>query len=129
MGLYANAYAIVRSELKYLNRDRTGRHEVPHQVLRPEIMGMVEDALKRLRSVETGELIAGNAIYLQDQLPGLGKNFLRERIRRKAIEAYETVLKRYSLRVILAAKKATSNYLAPSKLPSVSPKPCCRSLI
>ena len=30
---------------------------------------------------------------------------MRERIRLKAIEAYETVLKRYSLRVILAAKE------------------------
>ena len=104
-GLYANAYAIVRSELKYLNRDRTGRLEIPHQVLRPEIMGMVEDALKRLRSVENGEPIAEDTIYQQDQLPGLGKNFLRERIRLKAIEAYETVLKRYSLRVLLAAQE------------------------
>ena len=104
-GLYANAYAIVRSELKYLNRDRTGRAEIPHQVLRPEIMAMVEDALKRLRSVENGEVIAADTIYQQDQLPGLGKNFLRERVRLKAIEAYETVLKRYSLRVILVAQE------------------------
>ena len=48
---------------------------VPHQVLRPEIMGMVEDALGRLRSVEQGDPIASDTIYRQEQLPGLGKNF------------------------------------------------------
>lgn len=103
-GLYANAYAIVRAEQKYRHRDRTGRGDVPHQVLRPEIMQMVEKALGRLRSVESAAQPADqDTIYLDDQLPGLGKNFLRERIRVKAIEAYEMVLKRYSLRVLLAA--------------------------
>lgn len=100
-GLYANAYAIVRAEQKFRSRDRTGRAEVPHQVLRPEIMEMVQDALQRLRSVASGP-VDDERIYLDDVLPGLGKNFLRERVRRKAIEAYETVLKRYCLRVLLA---------------------------
>jgi hypothetical protein len=96
-GLYANAYAVVRAEMKFAKRDRTKDQATPYQVFRPSIMALVRDALERLEAVEEPR-----EIYTEDHIVGLGKNFLRESIRIRAIEAYRTALKRYALRVLLA---------------------------
>ena len=96
-GIYYNAYAIERMELKFAKRDKSRRHVIHYQVLRPEIMEKVLDALRRLESVTDIK-----EIYTDKDIPGIGKNFLRENSRQLAIESYQRVLKRYSLRVILA---------------------------
>ncbi|MDA3963230.1 MAG: DUF4954 family protein [Planctomycetota bacterium] len=100
--LYSNAYGIERSEAKYAKRDRSRRHEIHYQILRPGIMRMVRDALHRLEAVtEQREL------YLEQHVPGLGKNVLREQARLDAIEAYRRVLLRYSLRIFLGEIEGT----------------------
>lgn len=96
-GLYANAYAIVRMERKFENRDRTRSRDLPYRVLRPSTMRPTLTALKRLESVQVVK-----SIYTEEDLPGLGKNFLREENRQKAIQAYTMTLERYALRVLLA---------------------------
>lgn len=97
-GLYANAYAINRMELKFARRDRTSDGRIPYQVLRPPIIRQVVAALDRLETVDEIQ-----EIYVEADIPGLGKNFLRESARKRALDAYRTVLRRYSLRVQLAA--------------------------
>jgi hypothetical protein len=99
-GLYANAYGLVRTELKFAKRDRARRHVIDYKVMRPQIMRMVRDARSRLLAVAKTK-----PVYLADDIDGLGKNFLREEVRLKAIEVYSRALKRYCLRVLLAEQE------------------------
>ncbi len=96
-GIYYNAYAIERMELKFAQRDKSRRHNLNYQVLRPEIMELVEAALQRLESVTEVK-----DIYTSKDIEGIGKNFLRDQSRTVGIDAYKRELKRYSLRVLLA---------------------------
>ena len=51
-GLYANAYGIERSELKFKQRDRATHHHFKHQILRPSVMRFVVQALRRLEAID-----------------------------------------------------------------------------
>jgi hypothetical protein len=105
-GLFANAYAIVRMELKFSQRDRARRTPLTYRVLSPPVMRLVRDACNRLAAVDgNGGRSAtshGTVLYTEAEVPGLGKNFLREDVRRQAIAAYTAALRRYALRVLLA---------------------------
>ena len=94
--LRENAYGLVRNELKYGKRDKARRHRIDYKVLRPHIMRLVKDARDRLKHVA----VVKNA-YLESDIPGLGRNFLRDSVRLEAIAAYEQTLRRYALRILL----------------------------
>jgi hypothetical protein len=99
-GLFANAYGIVRTELKFAKRDHARRHLIDYKVLRPHTMRLVREARDRLLAVKQTK-----PVYLETDIEGLGKNFLREESRLKAIEVYGRALKRYCLRVLLAEQE------------------------
>lgn len=96
-GIYYNAYAIERMEIKFARRDKSRRHQFNYQVLRPDIMQKVLTALRALEDISQVR-----EIYTTDDIPGIGKNFMREESRTFGIKAYRRELKRYSLRVLLA---------------------------
>ena len=98
--LFANAYGLVRTELKFAKRDQAKRHLLEYKVLRPQIMRLVRDARDRLLGVA-----ASKSVYLDDDIDGIGRNFLREESRLRAIEVYGRALKRYCLRVLLAEQE------------------------
>lgn len=100
--LYANAYGIERSEAKFAKRDRARRQEIHYKILRPGIMRLVRDALHRLQAVS-----GDRELHLDGDIPGLGKNVLREGARRAAIDAYRRVLLRYALRILLGQREGT----------------------
>ena len=99
-GLYANAYGLVRTEIKFASRDRSTRHLIDYKVLRPHIMRLVRDARERLLGVR-----GIKPVYLESDIDGIGKNFIREESRIKGIEVYGRALKRYCLRVLLAEQE------------------------
>jgi Domain of unknown function (DUF4954) len=99
-GLFANAYGLVRTELKFAKRDKARRHLIDYKVLRPQVMRQVREARDRLLTVTQTK-----PVYLETDIDGLGKNFLREESRLKAIEVYGRALKRYCLRVLLAEQE------------------------
>lgn len=99
-GLWANAYGIVRAELKFAARDHSRRHAIDYKVLRPCIMRLVREARDRLRNV-----IQTKAVYIEDDIDGLGRNFLREDSRKKAIKVYDQALTRYALRILLGERE------------------------
>jgi hypothetical protein len=94
--LFANAYGLVRTELKVRDRDRSKRQPTEPKVLRPAIMRQVRCAWERLRAVREPK-----AVYLDDDIPGIGRNVLRESARLKAIDVYGRALTRYALRLLL----------------------------
>ncbi len=99
-GLWANAYGIVRAELKFAARDQSRRHSIDYKVLRPGIMRLVKQARDRLHNV-----IGTKPVWLEDDIDGLGRNFLREESRRKAIAVYDQALIRYALRILLGERE------------------------
>ena len=94
--LRENAYGLVRNELKYGKRDRSRRQVIDYKVLRPHIMRLVRDARDRLVRVAVVK-----PAYLESDIPGLGRNFLRDSVRCEAIATYEQALRRYALRILL----------------------------
>eukprot|EP01012_Entosiphon_sulcatum_P006090 TRINITY_DN12840_c0_g1_i1.p1 TRINITY_DN12840_c0_g1~~TRINITY_DN12840_c0_g1_i1.p1 ORF type:complete len:651 (-),score=96.14 TRINITY_DN12840_c0_g1_i1:31-1983(-) len=101
-GLYNNAYALARMENKFQKRDKAHRHKFEYLALRPAVMRLVMRALETLQSVQ--EL---KNIYMDADIRGIGKNFMRECARQKAIAAYRSVLKRYALRILLSEREGT----------------------
>ncbi len=99
-GLTNNAYGLVRTELKFATRDRARRHRIDYKVLRPSIMRLVKDARDRLATISTVK-----TAYLESDIDGLGKNFLRESVRLRAIDVYDQALTRYALRLLLSERE------------------------
>ncbi len=95
-GLFANAYGLVRNELKFASRDNAKRNRIDYKVLRPGIMRLVKEARDRLAAVR-----AVKPVYLESDIEGLGRNFLREENRLQAIQVYDLALTRYALRLLL----------------------------
>jgi hypothetical protein len=110
-GLYANAYGLVRTELKFAKRDKAKHHVFDYKVLRPQIMRLVKRAYDRLNSVK-----AVKPVYLEEDIDGIGKNFLRDSTRVKAIEYYARAMKRYALRILLAEKEGNVQIPGSSEL-------------
>jgi hypothetical protein len=98
--LFANAYGIERNEHKYTTRDRAISQKVEAKIWRPDTVALVHAALQRLRAVEQVK-----PLYFDEDIPGIGKNFLRESSRQKAIGAYERGLCRYALRILLGEQE------------------------
>jgi hypothetical protein len=98
--LVDNAYALARNESKLRERNRARRTVVETEVLRPEIVDMIKEARGRLAAApkKTAARPGAPVIYFEKDVPGLGKNYMLESLRAKAIEAYSFVLRFYALR-------------------------------
>lgn len=92
-GLYRNIYAIIRNELKYIERHRTGQNKTDLEIFRPEIIDMM-----RSSSIALERINIPKEIYTDSDIKGLGKNFMTEASRLKAIEAYNFHITFYALK-------------------------------
>lgn len=103
-----NAYALDRNLYKYSQR---GKGIIPfafYNIFKPEIVRMVCNAYMQLQVSEICD------IYTKAQIPGLGENFLRERLRQQAIKTYLEYIERYLLETIITQIVTDTNLL---KLP------------
>jgi hypothetical protein len=90
--LAENWFALERTEAKLHSRDKGRRAPIDHAVLRPQIVDLICGACRRLEEVQEVR-----EVYTEHQIPGLGKNFLRESSRRAALEAYRFAISLYAL--------------------------------
>jgi hypothetical protein len=81
--LAENLYALRRNEAKYRARNKARRSTFSFEVFRPETVDLMRDACRRLEAVATIK-----EVYTDRDVDGLGKNYLREAHRLRAIEAY-----------------------------------------
>jgi hypothetical protein len=86
-----NLYALRRNEAKYRSRNKARRSAVEFAVLRPDTVELMRAARKRLESVRRKD------VYVDRDIEGLGKNFLLEENRRRAVEAYRLFTRYYAL--------------------------------
>ncbi len=102
-----NAYALVRRSYKFEDANLARRHAFaadPTSNLRsgfftsriflPSLARMALKAYQSLRSAPPDR-----AYYLEEHVPGLGKNFLRGKIRDRALSAYEDYLCFFLMRI------------------------------
>lgn len=107
-----NIYSVRRNERKYAIRDKASRNKIGFEIFRPEIVEMMVKARAALQKVDAsltpgraalhrgGPLIdvARRPVYTDKDIPGLGKNFLKETARLQGIEAYTFYIRLYALK-------------------------------
>ncbi len=87
-----NLYTIERNQGKYRKRNKARRSEFTFDVFRPEIIDLVILARNALMSITEEK-----PFYLENDIPGIGKNFVTRRNLLKGIEAYSLIIERYCL--------------------------------
>jgi len=95
-----NIFTVKRNEGKYIKRNKAKRSDFVFEVFRPDIVDLMCEARRRLKEVtQTKE------IYTAKDIEGLGKNYMLESSRKKAIAAYTFYIQYYAL---LGLKKRLS---------------------
>lgn len=87
-----NIFSVKRNEGKYTKRNKARRTKFVFEVFRPDIVDMMIAARERLAGVKETK-----AIYTDKDIKGLGKNYMKEDARKRAIEAYTFYIQYYAL--------------------------------
>jgi hypothetical protein len=90
--LSENLYALKRNEAKFRTRSKARRLAVAFDVFRPDTVDLMRDACRRLEAVHQVQ-----AVYTDRDIDGLGKNYLTEAGRLRAIAAYRFYTRYYAL--------------------------------
>ncbi len=90
--LSENIYTILRNEGKYKKRNKAKRTHFELTVFRPDIIDQMQKARNRLRDIKRKK-----DVYIEKDIPGLGKNYLQEANRQRAVEAYSFFIEYYCL--------------------------------
>lgn len=107
-----NIYMVKRNEGKYAKRNKAKRSRFDFEVFRPEIVDGMVDARRRLAAA------SGKEIYTSKDVKGLGKNYMSEANRKRAIQIYTFYIRYYALLGLkrelegLAVKKASDGLKA-----------------
>jgi carbonic anhydrase/acetyltransferase-like protein (isoleucine patch superfamily) len=85
-------YTVKRNEGKYAKRNKARRTQFIFEVFRPDIVDLMIEARRRLQEVREIK-----DFYTDEDIEGVGKNYVTERCRKKAIEAYGFYIRYYAL--------------------------------
>jgi hypothetical protein len=96
-----NLFTLKRNEAKYRARNRARRTPFAFEVFRPDTVDLMRDACARLEAVP-----GSREVYTERDIPGTGKNYLREAVRRPAIAAYRFHMRCYALLGLLGRVQA-----------------------
>ncbi len=102
-----NIFMIKRNEGKYKKRNKAKRIYIKFDIFRPSIVNKMITALERLSEA------SGKKIYTERDISGLGKNYISEINRLKAIETYTKFINYYALRElfkIIGTEKLPENF-------------------
>ena len=90
-----NMFTLLRNEEKFKQRQKKEcRFVYDHRVFRKDTISLVLEARNRLHSVP----LPYKAVYTETDIPGLGKNYLTEASRLRAVDTYSFILRWYGLR-------------------------------
>ena len=95
-----NIFSVKRNEGKYMKRNKAKRTQFDFEVFRPDIVDLMVDGRDRLKSVRDDRLLAQRdvkSLYTDRDVKGLGKNYMKEDARKRAIEAYTFYIRYYAL--------------------------------
>jgi len=111
-----NIFAVLRNERKYAIRNKATRSTFGYEVFRPDIIDLMVTARTALlkvaqdpQSPERTAALASNSIhnfvYIDKDIPGLGKNFMKESARVEGIAAYTFYIRLYALKGLRLAMR------------------------
>lgn len=92
-----NAFALMRSEAKFTARNKSRRNQWPAEIFGAECAQKVTKAYTRLSNIHDIR-----EVYTDEHIPGLGKNYLTEVHRQKALLWYRNYLERYAMLGLIA---------------------------
>lgn len=95
--LSENLYAVLRNEGKYKKRNKAKRTQFVFDVFRRDIVEMMIVARDRLKNVEKVK-----ELYTDEDIPGLGKNFMTEESRLQGIDVYDFYIEYFALQGLAA---------------------------
>lgn len=110
-----NIFAIRRNEGKYKKRDKARRSTFVFDIFRPDVVELMLNARKRLQHPDSIR-----ELYTDVNIEGLGKNYMFEETRLKAIETYTFYIRYYALLALKARLESTP--LSKSKLKTLLSK-------
>ena len=104
-----NIYAVLRNERKFAIRNKATRSRLDYEVFRPQIVDLILAARETLRKAEgclpperansyTSGGVSIGAVYIDKDIPGLGKNFMKESARVEGLKAYTFYVRLYALK-------------------------------
>ncbi|HIE05083.1 MAG TPA: DUF4954 family protein [Candidatus Latescibacteria bacterium] len=102
-----NMFTLKRNEGKFKDRNKARRTKFTFDVFRPETVDLMKEARRRLQGVREVK-----EVYTEEDIPGLGKNYMLEKSREPAIEAYTFYIRYYAL---LGLKEQVEKLLAEGK--------------
>jgi len=95
--LSENLYSVLRNEGKYKKRNKAKRTQFVFDVFRGDIVEKMIIARDRLRNVKKVK-----ELYTDEDIPGLGKNFMMEESRSKGIDVYNFYIEYFALQGLAA---------------------------
>lgn len=98
-----NQYSLARNLHKYASRGKGAVPSTLYALFSSYNVKNVVAAYVKLRDVKLAD------VYTEEQIPGLGSNYLREPVRQLALKAYRSYLERYIYEVALTAVEADSS--------------------
>lgn len=104
-----NIYSVLRNERKFAIRNKATRCKFEYEVFRPQIVERMIAARQVLINAEgklpperahafTSGGVAIGPVYIDKDVPGLGKNFMKESARAEGIQAYTFYIQLYALK-------------------------------
>lgn len=95
-----NSYSVFRNEAKYLERNKAKRLLTDFRIFRPEI------AEQMFRAYELLVRAKDKKIYTDQDIVGLGKNYLTEENRVKAVKTYKLFLRFFVLKELIMGNES-----------------------
>jgi hypothetical protein len=86
-----NLFAVNRNEAKYSSRNRSSHSKPGGSIIREDTIRMMADSMRKLQVEEL------QAIYTGKEISGLGKNFITDEHRLKAIDTYRFHIQYFAL--------------------------------
>ncbi len=102
--LTGSLYTVMRNRLKFKKRNRATRFIPEPEIFRYDLAVKVKDARDRLQNIQMKR-----EIYLDRDIPGIGKNYMTERSRKSAVYIYSLFIECYVLLSLLDYIKETDN--------------------
>jgi hypothetical protein len=104
-----NIYAVLRNERKFAIRNKATRNRIVYEVFRPDIVDQMIRARQALEAgvgmlpperahAFTSGGVAIGPVYIDKDIPGLGKNFMKETARIEGVKAYSFYIQLYALK-------------------------------
>ncbi len=97
-----NLFAVKRNEEKYSSRNRARHWKSDAKIIREDTVRMMMSSLEKL------DVQSVKDIYTESDIPGLGKNYLTDAHRLKAIETYRFHIRFFALECLSSSPEKLS---------------------